>query len=398
MQYIEASLLGSISLKAGEKTIAESGSRQKKSWLLLAYLICHRGKPVSQKKLIELLWGDDASISKPENSLRITLHRLRSQLDALWDGAGHDIIVSADGGYCINEALSISCDYERFEALCRFESDDADALLSARLEALDMYKGDFVEKYSSELWTIALSTHFRNYFISTTVKAAEQLAQAGRYEEAAERCRKALGMEPYHEELVRLLMLSLHAMGDSNAVTAVYENFSKRLFNDFGIHISDELRKFYRDNVISPGKKQLMMDEIMEYLREDSSLPGAFECGYDQFKLTCQVESRAIERNGRATHIALISIMPKADKAMSKKAMDEIAELFFEQLRSNLRRGDIISKCSSTQFVVMLPNANYENSCMVCRRIIAAFFRLYPHIAVDMRYIVQPLSPSISMP
>ena len=62
-------------------------------------------------------------------------------------------------------------------------------------------------------------------------------------------------------------------------------------------------------------------------------------------------------------------------------------------LAHNLRQGDVITRCSVSQFILMLPQANYENSCMVCQRIIRAFFRQYPHSPADIHFSVQPLEP-----
>jgi hypothetical protein len=42
----------------------------------------------------------------------------------------------------------------------------------------------------------------------------------------------------------------------------------------------------------------------------------------------------------------------------------------------------------------MLPQANYENSCLVCQRIIKAFFRQYPHSPADIQFSVRPLEPT----
>ena len=61
-------------------------------------------------------------------------------------------------------------------------------------------------------------------------------------------------------------------------------------------------------------------------------------------------------------------------------------------LRGNLRRGDVISRCSVSQFVIMLPQANYENSRMVADRLVSAFYRRYPHSPARLRYTVQPLT------
>ena len=46
----------------------------------------------------------------------------------------------------------------------------------------------------------------------------------------------------------------------------------------------------------------------------------------------------------------------------------------------------------------MLPRANYENSCMVCRRCVAAFSRSHPHVTAKIHFMVQPLTPTVSIP
>ena len=78
--------------------------------------------------------------------------------------------------------------------------------------------------------------------------------------------------------------------------------------------------------------------------------------------------------------------------------MNRIAEQLGQCLRTNLRRGDVISQCSASQYIIMLPKANYENSCMVCRRCVAAFSRSHPHVTAKIHFMVQPLTPTVSIP
>ena len=61
-------------------------------------------------------------------------------------------------------------------------------------------------------------------------------------------------------------------------------------------------------------------------------------------------------------------------------------------------RGDTISRCSLSQYIIMLPKANYENSCMVCRRVLTAFQKAHPHVTAKINYMVQPLTPGICVP
>ena len=248
------------------------------------------------------------------------------------------------------------------------------------------------------MWVVPISTHFHNLFLQGSLEAAGLLSARGRHEEAVEICRAAVAAEPYHEPLHQILMQELGAMGDNKAAAAVYETLSKRLFDDFGIRPNAQTREIYRIAAHSPGDRTLPMEEVLQQLQEPEGNAGAMQCDYDYFKILCFAESRAMERSGNATHIALLSISSDTDHPLSKRSMNRIMEQLGEGLRTNLRRGDTISRCSVSQYIIMLPKANYENSCMVCRRILTAFHRTHPHVAAKINFMVQPLSPSICVP
>ena len=64
-----------------------------------------------------------------------------------------------------------------------------------------------------------------------------------------------------------------------------------------------------------------------------------------------------------------------------------------QQVLLNLRRGDVFCQCSVSQFAVLLAKANFENSQVVCDRILRAFCRAYPYISIRIAYQIRPLSP-----
>ena len=398
MKHIEVQMLGTFALQAGDITVSDVGNRSKKVWTLLAYLICNRDRGISQQKLINLLWGDESDSDNPENALRITLHRLRAQLDQLWEGAGRELIVRKDGGYGWNSSISMALDCDRFKTLCQSDVASEDQRLQNLLDGLGLYQGEFLPRQASEMWVVPISTHFHNLFLQGSLEAAGLLSARGRHEEAVEICRAAVAAEPYHEPLHQILMQELGAMGDNKAAAAVYETLSKRLFDDFGIRPNEQTREIYRIAAHSPGDRTLPMEEVLQQLQEPEGNTGAMQCDYDYFKILCFAESRAMERSGNATHIALLSISSDTDHPLSKRRMNRIMEQLGEALRSNLRRGDTISRCSVSQYIIMLPKANYENSCMVCRRCITAFYRAHPHVTAKINFMVQPLTPSICVP
>ena len=398
MAHIDVQMLGTFTLRCGENLISEDSNRSKKVWALLAYLICHRGTPVSQKKLIELLWGDDPASSNPENVLRITLHRLRGQLDQLYPGAGKELIVHKNGGYSWSDRVETRLDSDCFEQLCNQKAESDDARLEVCLEALRLYKGDFLERQSGDTWVIPVTTHFHNLFVQLTLEAAALLSQRQRHGEAAALCRTAIEAEPYHEPLYQLLMKELAADADPKGAATVYESLRKRLFDDFGIQPSEETRAIYRETAHAPGDRALPIDEVLEQLQEPEIIPGALICDYDYFKVLCHAESRSMERSGNIAHVALLSATGLTGEPLPKRSLERIMTQLGQQIRVNLRRGDVISRCSTTQYIIMLPKANYEDSCMVCRRVINAYHKAYPHTAVRIRFMVQPLTPGISVP
>ena len=398
MNQIQIQMLGQFALRAGDIVVSDAGNRSKKVWALLAYLICNRDRSISQSKLISLLWGDEADSDNPENALRITLHRLRAQLDGLWPGAGRELIVRKDGGYCWAGSVCMDLDCDRFEALCQQDAQDDDVRLQNLLDALTLYQGEFLPRQASEMWVVPISTHFHNLYLQATLEAAGLLSARNRHREAVDLCRAAAAVEPYHEPLHQILMQELAASGDSKGAATVYEALSKRLFDDFGIRPNAQTREIYRMAAHSPGDRTLPMEEVLQHIQEPEGNTGAMQCDYDYFKVLCYAESRAMERSGNATHIALLSISSTTDKPLVKRSLDRIMEQLSDDMRHNLRRGDIISRCSTSQYIIMLPKANYENSCMVCRRVITAFHRSHPHAAVKINFMVQPLTPSICVP
>ncbi len=396
MNPISIRMLGEFSLESEGRRITDSGNRSRKVWCLLAYLLCNRERTVPPKTLIDLLWGDDTG-SNPENALRITLHRLRSILDGLWPGAGKELILYREGGYGWNPLAEFSLDSDRFEMLAVSSHSDEDVLLERRLEALNLYQGEFLPRHNSELWAIPIGTHFQNRFLQVSLEAGELLFARQRYDEAADFCRKAAAAEPYHEGIHQLLMRILGAKGDSKGASRVYDALSKRLFDDFGIRPSEETRAVYRAAAHSVEDRTLPMDEVLEHLQEPPAA-GALVCDYDYFKVLCFAESRSMERSGNATHVALLSVLSSSGDPLTKRNLDRTMTQLGNTLRENLRRGDTISRCSISQYIVMLPKANYENSCMVCRRVLAAFHLAHPRAAAKINYMVQPLNPNIRLP
>ena len=395
MTPIHVTMLGEFSLRAGDHSITEHDNRSRNGWLLLAYILFHQNRPLPQEELIDLLYGDDPKGANPTNALKTALHRVRTLLDQLWPGAGRELIVYQDGGYRWNLDHPLELDINEFDRLCQIVTEDEDEALDCYLQALKLYQGEFLNRLSSETWVLPLSAYFHNQAIHITQKVIPMLTARGRMEEAEAVCRRALVAEPYHEILHCQLMRLLLDQDKQKEVVSLYESLSQRLFDEFGVMPSEEILTLYRESVRTTNTRTLPMDMILERLKESNSVSGALVCEYDYFVVLCRSEARSMARDGKAAHIALISVTDGSDNELAKRSLERTMDNLEEQIRTNLRRGDALTRCSVSQFLVMLPHANYEDSCMVCRRIIGAFSRRYPHSPAKLRFTVQPLEPNL---
>lgn len=396
MEQVHIRMLGGFSVSYGGNCVDDSSNRMRKVWLLLAYLVCNRGRVSTQENYLTLLRGAGGEESAdPGGKLKAMFYRVRTMLNAVNPEAGHEWIVRKNGTYCWNEAVPVALDAEIFESLCRdaAASDDSERRLTLYGEALSLYGGDFLPKLNIEPWVIPLSAYYHQMYLTAVQQTLELMRERGLWREMAALCEKALKIEPYSEELYCFYMRALLALEKRTEAVHAYEEMSEALFATFGVMPSDETRAIYREASREAVAPAVPSAAVRDQLREQGDSTGALQCEYDLFKLVYQMQARSIARSGEVVHIALFSLRGYRNKELARRSLDVALNNLEELLLSNLRQGDLVCRCSASQLVVMLPQANYENSVNVCRRIEKAFERKFPHSPAQIHFSVQPLEP-----
>lgn len=398
---ITVRMLGSFSIEQNGNIVDDHSNRMRKVWLLLAYLICSRSNRVTQDNLLSLLHtsgSEDAA--DPTGRIKAMLYRARVMLNQLNERAGHDLIRHKAGCYSWNTDIPLTLDVEEFEQLCaRAAREDTDqARLDLYRQALDLYRGDFLPKLATEPWVMPISAYYHQMYLDAAHEVLALLEQGGLWADSADVCRRALRVEPYSESLYQYLMRSLLALEDRSGALNAYEEMSELLFSNFGVMPSEGSRQLYRQAARESGTSTVSAGAMREMLKEPAGAKGALLCEYDFFKLLYQVQARSIMRSGNTVHIALLSLHALGKKELARRSLDTAMDNLQDLIVHNLRQGDIVTKCSISQFIIMLPQANYENSCAVCQRIIRAFGRQYPHSPATIQFSVQPLEPTVPVP
>lgn len=397
LETLRVQMLGGFSIRCGDKIISDGDNRSRKVWLLLAYLICRREEIVTQENLVQLCWGGEERSSDPLNALKTIFHRIRTALNQLQDGVGRKLVVRRNGCYAWNKEAPLVLDVDEFEQRCA-QGDAAlrdDQRLTLYREALDLYQGDFLPKLGMEPWVVPISAYYHNLYLRIAQTTAELLEARACWEEAVQLSRRAVAIDPYHEEMYFHLIQNLLRLKRHQEAIEIYNRMSSLLFTSFGVMPSEKLRALYREAVRVVNDRAVSMETLQEQLREPEPVEGVLLCDYDFFRILYHAEARAMSRTGAAVHLALLSVTARDGSPLARRSLDRAMDNLQRLLGENLRKGDAASRCSVSQFVVMLPRANYEDSCMVSQRIITAFFRQYPNSPARIQAVVSPVEPSV---
>lgn len=391
---LQVQMLGQFTLRYGDRTISDSDDRSRRVWSLLAYMLYNHGRSFAQEELIRLYWSNSEKSADPGNALKSIFHRIRTALDKLQPGLGRLLIRRKAGRYFWNNVMPLSLDIEDFEA--HFHAAEAagddDVRLAEYQAALALYAGDPLPRMTDEIWTIPIVAYYHSLYTRAAAGAIELLEKQERTAEAVALCRRAIHIEPYQEDLYEHLMRGLLRTGDMKGVMSVYEEMSELLFAHFGVMPSETLRTLYRQATRTVNDRTLTMDEVCSQLAEPAPHGGAMVCEYDFFKILYRAEARSIARNGHSANICLLSVSGKDGEMLARRSLDPAMNNLQVLVQNNLRRGDAIARCSISQYIILLPQANYENSRMVADRLVSAFYRRYPHSPARLRYTVQPLA------
>lgn len=392
-QTLQVQMLGGLTLRWGGRQVSDQEGRSYKVWLLLAYLLCNRGRAVPPQELIQALWAEDPRRENLPNALKTLLHRARACLDQLGEGAGKALLLRQGDGYAWNMAVPLKSDVKEFERLCRkAQNSPEEKKLDSLLPALSLYKGDALPKLAGAAWAAPLAERCRALYHQALEQALPLLEQAQRWGEMETVCAAACRVDPGEEGLYCALMGAMVQQGRFPEAVKAYEQASELLFSRYGAMPSDAMRGLYQQALQSVNSRALGIDALLEQLQEPAGPGGALVCDYGLFKAIYHSMARLAGRSGTAVHLALFSLTGEEGQEPPRRSLDRAASNLQEVIRSQLRRGDVLAQCSVSQFAVLLPQAGYQDSKAVSQRVIKAFCRQYPHSPATLRAAVRSIT------
>lgn len=395
--HIYVSLLGKFSIQLLDE--ANSGVKPPSTHLrqhsFLQYLCVFHDRSVSQEELIEAIWDDDTDTGDPAKTLKTTLYRTRLLLEDIGIENAKDILIYRRGFYSWSPKVHITLDTEVFDRLYDqfYASPMLYKTLDSALEALSLFKGEFISGSSGNLWALSMRTFYHSKYIKLARDAAGVLYQEGRLEEGIALCRSVITVDPYDEETHLLMMKLFHAAGLTQSAIKHYEEVRSLFMDQMGVTLSQELSDFYRKLTRSDEPRELDLQVIRSRLLEETPAEGAYFCEYSVFQNMYRIIARSIMRTGQAIHLAMVVLCGANGEALPAKRCTETMDALHDAISRTLRTGDVFTRFSRDQYLIMLPSSSYENASMALERVIAAYQRTLSGMTTQVKHSILPVLP-----
>jgi DNA-binding SARP family transcriptional activator len=231
---IQFHTLGRLDLRGPDGVELRAVLQQPKRLGLLAYLAVASPRRFHRRDTLLGLFWPELDQEHARAALRRALYFLRAQLGpAAVAGRGDDEVGVPQ------EALW--CDAAELErALQQGEPQ----------RAVELYGGPFLEGLyvagaapEYQEWLDRERTRLRTCATNAARRVADQRESEGRLADAAQWCRRALELSPDDESAVRCLLTLLDHVGDRSAALRVYDEFARRLAQEFELEPSTETRQ-----------------------------------------------------------------------------------------------------------------------------------------------------------
>lgn len=360
--------LGNFKIRRGSETITKNMQKISKRWKLFQYLVAHANREVSRDELIMILQlntNDD-----PEGALTALVYRLRKLLN---NNNADDYIRTLGSAYSFNRDVEYWFDAEEFACLCektcKMIEQGAEEAVNTFDQALELYKGDFLQEAKSDEWVWTTRNHYRDILINTMIQMDEFLRHKGEYEKALEFYDKLNEFVFFDEMIIRGLIQTMVDAGKYSQAKKKYDEIIK-LYKDNGLKVPPELEGM-AGNLIS--NKDESLQEVLDDLNRSNKKGLAYLTDPDNFIKLYDLEKRRAERTGVPRMVVHIRMVIEDGFEDAEKLEDKMLDLLIRHLRS----GDIVCRWDERHFIILLLDIGEKDVNIVIDRIENAFIARY---------------------
>ena len=384
MDVLTVRMLGGFALSyRGEEIVLGRNTTAK--FVQLLQLIWLRGdRGISKQQIVHCLYEGD-ELSNPNNSFNNLIFQMRKQMVA----AGlprMDYVVKVGKVYIPDPNVRVHVDVQEFhDAVSRArESDDNAVKTQAYRTAFECYQGVLLPEAENRTWVVTEAVRLREEFAEAVRFLGNLSKEQKDFDEMYRVYEKAARIYPDNDWQADQIE-ALICKEDYKEAFRLYDKTVHRYSEEMGLPPSEKMLENYRkmsQKITSPMGR---IQEIQSSLQEDP-VSGAYYCSYPSFIDTYHVLERNMERTGYSVFLLLCTLVDYAGKPISnREKLDARSKTLKQCIGRSLRRGDIFTKYSASQYLVLLVGSSREG-CEVVSRRISSSMKEREGTRADVRY------------
>lgn len=387
-QIIKVQTFQDFSVSCGQEIVLSGYFQNSKVILLLQFLLVHHKQGVTKDTLIDLMYRNKET-DNPANALKLLVHRLR-KLFTLSGFPDYEYIKYSNGSYQWNNEIPVEIDFEQFELEMKRAAASQlsfEECLNHYKNAIDLYKGDFLPSLVSEDWAIPFFVRYQELYHDCIRNVTQILKEQERFHEMLDIGTRAISVCPSSEEFHKIRIISLFALRHYKDAKAAYEQTVDILYDELGVNPSEDLALLYKELSAALQDEATSIYTIKESIQEETMENGAYFCNIQTFTNIYHMIVRSLERNGQSCFLMLCTLENKNKNSSSDKSehSEAVAKLQYA-IKDTLRRGDLFTRYSKRQYLILLVGINQENCNLVMQRIDFKFKDTFKGKGLKLKY------------
>lgn len=380
------SMLGGFEIIHRDHPVSLSKFKASKAQELFQILMLHAENGIPKNKILQSLYDWDQGVDR-NDSLNSLLYRLKQHL--IGAGIEHEEYVTIKNGICKwTEEIQTEVDTIRFAQLVtKAQNAEQKGRKDLLMEAFSLYQGELLPGVTGKSWILEERVRLKRIFEACVRQLGEILDKPQEQEERFRIFSIAAELYPFDEWQINQID-SLQKMERFEEAYELYKHTVQKYFDELGLPPSQKMLDKIQSMSINIRNRECELMDIKRSLDEGISNRGAYYCMYPSFVDAYRFITRTVERSGQSVFFMVCSVRyldPKGRK--SPKAGDAL----LKAIESTLRKGDIFSRYSNHQYLILLAGTQNENCEMIFERIRRMFKKLNRNSNCDLEYNVSEL-------
>jgi ATP/maltotriose-dependent transcriptional regulator MalT/DNA-binding SARP family transcriptional activator len=235
---LSIALLGPVLVRRpASEPMPQDAWRLAKSLHILCYVASRPNRRARKDALIEAFWpaADPETVAK---NFHPTISYLRKALNS-GQVLKKDFILYREGAYYLNPRYECHIDIEEFDARLALSReaerrDDLEASAGFLSEAINIYRGDFLEDLYYD-WTEEQRIYYQELYLEALSKLLTYCHRCGDYPGAIRHGQVILRRDPYREDIHCQIMEAYASSGNRAAAIEQFENLKRTLERELGV-------------------------------------------------------------------------------------------------------------------------------------------------------------------